>query len=788
MAQRDPDALELALAFGLEGLKSRVSELYDEVRGHSTEEWTGLSPEGLAGVWKSLYTTHFTSSLKRRIPDLPELIALRTFLTNLVDVEKAADARRNDILVALADVASARDLYVACAALRDTAMIKGLTKKHFADEQQYARFKDTCADARGVLDGIAAFAAYDPAAALPAAKLGLHGLRLALRIGAAYDQRKRDENGLDFTDLQLRQRDLLLDPANQALVKRLGQDLRLMLVDECQDTDPVQIEILRALSGEGNKLFVVGDYKQSIYRFRGADPSVFLALRQATPPQGRLPLSKNFRSQPGVLHFVNALFADALSTESEPYEPLQAARANVGAGANVEFLWPPGDAARGATYENRRTEARWIAQRLRAILDSGEKLIDDPREGPCAVHPGDIAILFRALSNVQLYEDALREAGIPYYLVGGHAFYAQQEIFDLVNLLRAVHSPADEIALAGALRSPIFGLTDESLFRLMREGKTLAAGLTNRETWRGFVTAEQTGPVERAATTIERLRAIKDRVSIAELIRSALEWTGYDAALVAEFLGERKLANLEKLIDMARVFDRSGTMGLGDFLTQLSDYVSAEPKESLAATHPENSKVVKLMTIHKSKGLEFPLVVVPDLGRAKRGGGPRRGVRSAVGSVGPTGRRRSERRVGRHGLSQRDALLGRRGRVVTVVLRRRDARGRLLDAVGADSRFGKPARRLVAVVGRAVRSANRTPARRYRRGTMRRRSWRRRSNRRRPKTARVANRPLGANAWADCATRSKSPVKRTRSIAWCATYRPTRPRGNGFRSRGYPIN
>ena len=115
---------------------------------------------------------------------------------------------------------------------------------------------------------------------------------------------------------------------------------------------------------------------------------------------------------------------------------------------------------------------------------------------------------------------------------------------------------------------------------------------------------------------------MKDRLPVAQLIYEALDRTGYDALLLAEFLGERKLANLHKLIEQSRSFDRAGIFMLSDFITQLSQFVARQPDEPLAATHPESNKVVKLMSIHQSKGLEFPVVIVPDIGRPRRVMGP----------------------------------------------------------------------------------------------------------------------------------------------------------------------
>ncbi len=216
------------------------------------------------------------------------------------------------------------------------------------------------------------------------------------------------------------------------------------------------------------------------------------------------------------------------------------------------------------------------------------------------------------------YEEALRRWGIDYYLVGGYAFYAQQEIYDVVSLLRSLVNPDDEVSLIGALRSPLFSLSDETLFWLARHPEGLSAGLLAEEL-PAELGAEQAQRVEFAAATLTALRAMKDRVPIARLFEEALARTGYDAVLLAEFLGQRKLANLRKLVDQARSFDQSGIFTLDDFITQLSQFIARQPDEPLAATHPETVDVVRLMSVHQAKGLEFPVVVVPDLDRTRRG-------------------------------------------------------------------------------------------------------------------------------------------------------------------------
>ena len=261
------------------------------------------------------------------------------------------------------------------------------------------------------------------------------------------------------------------------------------------------------------------------------------------------------------------------------------------------------------------------------MLDGGEVLVWDKaatgEPALRAVKPGDITLLFRALTNVEYYEEALRAQNLDYYLVGGHAFYAQQEIFDIVNLLRAVASPCDEVSLVGVLRSPMFGILDETLYHLSKHPGGLSGGFWSvLETWElyrsTYPRSETLARVRFAAETLAALRAEKDRMPVAQLIHRALARTGYDAMLLAEFLGERKLANLHKLIEQARQFDAAGIFTLADFVMQLAQFVARRPDEPLAATQPESINAVRLMSIHQSKGLEFPIVVVVDVDRPRR--------------------------------------------------------------------------------------------------------------------------------------------------------------------------
>ena len=627
LAEQDEAVIELVVEFGLEQLQRMVGTLLTRRQEIDWPQWQNVTPETLTRRWEEFWhevvvpcvlrditkSPHTQTVLKLAQDNTPNNPTMLSRCRTLVEQLQVFGRHGNPL----------DDLAVI---IENARVVGGGGKKAWPDEETYVQFKDAATKLRDSARSATEKLSFDVDAMLPAAQAGLRLLDVTRGVAEAYDARKEELSALDFNDLLIRAKRLLASPESTPLRKRLSSQIQLLLVDEFQDTDPLQVELVRSLCGDlltRGKLFFVGDYKQSIYRFRGAQPEVFRDLRESTPPEGRLPLSLNFRSQPAILDFVNALFCEELGPD---YEPLAAFRKQVGPEPAIELIWAPDespDVKTGQMERLRQREADWIARRLRALLDAGEKIVWDeeaaergtPNVRP--IRPGDVAMLFRALSNVQYYEEALRQYEIDYYLVGGHAFYAQQEIYDLLNLLRSLSSRCDEVSLAGALRSPMFSLEDETLFWLSRHRDGLFAGLFDEPP--PELSEAQLRRVEFARDTLSRLRAIKDRVPIAQLIEQAFALTGYDAVVLAEFLGERKLANLRKLIDQARGFDQSGIFSLADFITQLSEFVLRQPDEPLAATHSESTDVVKLMTVHQSKGLEFPVVVVPDVDRRMQG-------------------------------------------------------------------------------------------------------------------------------------------------------------------------
>ncbi|HEY2386890.1 MAG TPA: UvrD-helicase domain-containing protein [Candidatus Binatia bacterium] len=444
-----------------------------------------------------------------------------------------------------------------------------------------------------------------------------HGLTLAEGLGrviAAVDAQlaaaKRRDGVLTFDDLIVGANAMLA--AHPATAARLLGEVRAVLVDEFQDTDPIQIALVRRLASGGGELFAVGDEKQSIYRFRGADVEVFADMRRTIGVE--LPLADNFRSRPALLAFVNGLAArlfaapaeappwrvrwsaeQRLRARREPHEeaPRPAIRL-VSLASQIEEHRPPLAAAPA-----RALEARVVAATISELLGEGWRA-------------RDVAVLLPALTQVKAYEFALRRCAIPYEIVRGRGFYQCQEIRDLVHLLAAVVDPEDELALATALRSPLFGLSDTALERLTVASGRLGTALAAADV---ALDADDAAGLAEARRVLCALRKARDRVTVAELLTQAIDATGIEQVLTAQFHGAQKVANVRKLVARARALGRRGFLDAATFVArarELLDEVAREPEAARLATDVD---AVQVMTVHQAKGLEFPVVILPDLAR-----------------------------------------------------------------------------------------------------------------------------------------------------------------------------
>ncbi len=622
LLERDETVIQLATRFGLRNLREHLLNLLGENLENTAQRWYAATPDELISTWKQYYRQQTVPLATQELLDTDSMVALRKLCATGGFATDELRAHCDRIQALCQEFPHSDDPVRLLDELHQLARVQGTAakKKNWAVEEDYQTFMTASKAVRALIEKSILRKSWIEDQLQDAAQAGLALLALATDVSRCYESAKQERNVLDYDDLMLKAHRMLTASEFADARKNLAASTQLLLVDEFQDTDPVQVAIVKALCGEQwaeQGLFVVGDAKQSIYRFRGAQPEVSRQLREQLPKTSRLSLTTNFRSQGAVLDFVNALFCDAFVEE---YEPLIPSRPQLTPLPAIEFLWAPTDGEEDDTIPAqlkgaqrvRYREARYLARRLAEWIDSGQPLVVE-KDSLRAVKQGDIAILLRSLSDVQVYEEALREQKLEYYLAGGHAFFAQQEIYDVLHLLRSVCSLADELSLAGALRSPFFSVEDETLFWLVYRFGSLHAALAASSLPQEISSAEK-DKVIHAARTIGELRSRKDQLLVAELLTHAIELTGYDAVLRSEFLGERKLANLRKLVEQARTLDKLSPGDLSGFVMQLTEFVARAPKEPVAATTAEGN-VIRIMTIHNAKGLEFPLVVIPDLER-----------------------------------------------------------------------------------------------------------------------------------------------------------------------------
>ncbi|MGQ0505721.1 MAG: UvrD-helicase domain-containing protein, partial [Myxococcaceae bacterium] len=385
---------------------------------------------------------------------------------------------------------------------------------------------------------------------------------------------------LDFAELVVLTRDLLRD--HVSVRREVQERIRALLVDEFQDTNRLQLELVTLLSErregaprsdtrelplEPGFLCAVGDRKQSIYEFRGADVSVFekLALRIESEGGARGHLQQNWRSSPLMLAFFNELFALVMRPSVTPrdYEVAYAAegddlrpvRPNLRPSACVDRLvYAPNETAELCRAQDADGVARWI----RSVLV--------PEAQPCVVDQGqlrragggDVAILFRRFSFLEVYRQALTRMGVPHRVIRGRGFYGAQEVLDLAALLSLVVDPTDNVAFAAVLRSPLVGISDASLFRISLAGGdrlSLAAAQRPGALEDFDFPQDEAERVSRLLRLYPRLRKERDRLGIRPLLQVALAETDLRVSLAGTPYGEQALANVDKLLDLAARWD-----------------------------------------------------------------------------------------------------------------------------------------------------------------------------------------------------------------------------------------
>lgn len=458
-------------------------------------------------------------------------------------------------------------------------------------------------------------------------------IELVKQFGREYSAEKDKMNSADFSDILHRALNLLAVSDGSGgyiktdLARELSSHYVEILVDEYQDINEAQDMIFKAISADENNLFTVGDVKQSIYRFRQAMPEIFLRRRSTTHSfeSGKYPLGitlgSNFRSRVGVTSCVNYIFRQLMSTEAGELEYDDSEALNAAA------KYPERDTPdcelhvvtdKGNRADTLEAQARYVARYIDRTVREGKTLVT--KGG--ALHPasyGDFCILLRTAKNVSsVYANALSERGIPVFSPETGGFFEAAEISFILSLLRVLDNPVQDIPLAAVMLSPLFGFSAGELADIRASAKErLEAGETE-PLYRSVAASADEGDEKAAAflKKIESLRRLSLTLSAGELVRRVCEETGFDAIAGAMPDGERRRLNIGLLCDYAEKYEAAGNLGLSGFIRFIDKVARTSGDLATAARPSENADIVRIMTVHQSKGLEFPICIFADMQHA----------------------------------------------------------------------------------------------------------------------------------------------------------------------------
>lgn len=427
---------------------------------------------------------------------------------------------------------------------------------------------------------------------LELAKFGLVTINFFDRALKIYEAKKKAESFFDFEDILIHTKILL---QNEQVQKSLSEKFKFIMVDEFQDTNEIQYQIFLPILDhlKSGKLFIVGDEKQSIYKFRDAEIEIFNRTRndikEETGDNNLLNLPDSFRMTPAICTFCNHVFnklfflSDDLYGEVPPTD-LVCARTDSTNG-KIEFLLPHLD----------KTSAKEVEAEI-----VSQKILDIIKEGKYSWK--DICILVRKRKNFSELEKSFLKNNIPYAIVGGRGFYQRQTISDIYNYLSFLADENNSPALVGILRSPFFSVSDSKLFEIsLYKGSSFWRKLKN------YVTEKK--DLQDCLILLEENIKISSSIELSHLLKKIITDRNYLAIISARKDGLQESANIDKLISIARNFNSKGFRNLYDFITFLKDSISGLNDEAQAA-FSSDLNAVQLMTIHQSKGLEFPIVFI----------------------------------------------------------------------------------------------------------------------------------------------------------------------------------
>jgi ATP-dependent exoDNAse (exonuclease V) beta subunit len=445
-----------------------------------------------------------------------------------------------------------------------------------------------------------------------------------------YEERKRAAGALDFLDLLIKARDLVRDcaDAREAFRRRF----QVILVDEFQDTDPLQSELLLMLASAGSlfsriddpappafrpgALFIVGDPKQSIYRFRRADVGAYRRTSDRMVGEGalRVTLSRSFRAVPQIQRAVNAAFRDEMAGDRDSlqadYVPLTAHReGHAGQPAIVALPIP-------APYGRREVTLEAIASSQPPTIGEFVRWLVSPEcrwqvEGR-AIRPSDICLLFRRFAHFKAdvtreYVEALEARGVPHLLVGGRSFHEREEVDAVRTAISAIEWPEDELSVYATLHGPLFAIGEEELLEYHALARVFHPYRVPN------AVPDRLAPIVSALSLLRDLHASRNHRSVADTIGRLMAATRAHAGFILWRGGEQVLANVLHISELARRYEAEGGLSFRGFVDALREAASTSDAPE-APILEEGSEGVRLMTVHKAKGLEFPIGILADIG------------------------------------------------------------------------------------------------------------------------------------------------------------------------------
>ena len=494
-----------------------------------------------------------------------------------------------------------------------------------AFKNRMKRLWDNCKASIGKLDAWFAASSVEAAGDLHAmAPAMIALLRLTGEFSRAYQTEKRRRNAADFSDQEHEAIRLLLGADGQPteLARTVAARYREIMVDEYQDTNEVQNRIFEAISRDGTNLFTVGDVKQSIYRFRLADPTIFLAHYNTYPSAAeakpgervKLILSRNFRSRREVLDAANFIFSNILSVEMGELEYGADEALYPGAaypeaeGCRTEFHLLDTSGREGEEHARpSEAEAAFVADYIRKMLDEGFLVTDEKTRAPRPVREEDIVILMRSPSaRLADYRRALEARGVGVSAGADGDWFSSVEVSVVFALLEILDNPRQDVPLISVLRSPLFGFSADEL--------ALLRGKKKDGDFYDALCADGGEAAERFLSTLRSLREAAQTMSVRRLLAYLYDTCNVLGVFGAMPDGRERKENLLAFLSLADHFESAGYRGLFAFVSHLRDLRDSGSLETPGGA--QSAGGVRIMSIHKSKGLEFPVVILSDLAKA----------------------------------------------------------------------------------------------------------------------------------------------------------------------------